>query len=128
MLTPERRAELREYAAGIVGVEQKSMLARPAEMLALLDAADERDRLAAQVERVRAIHSPAPIYLYADECGHDPEVHDVIESITGELMCWDSPTGDDYCTGCGGDPIDELPAHPCETVRALDGADDEASR
>ena len=48
MLTPERRAELREYAAGIVGVEQTSMLAHPAEMLALLDACDERDRLAAE--------------------------------------------------------------------------------
>lgn len=54
MLTPERRAELREYAAGIVGVEQTSMLAHPAEMLALLDAADEADRLQ-DVERRLAV-------------------------------------------------------------------------
>lgn len=47
-LTPERRAELRQYAEGVVDVEQTSMLAHPAEMLALLDAADERDKLAEQ--------------------------------------------------------------------------------
>lgn len=75
-LTPERRDALREYAAGIVG-----------EMLALLDAADERDRLAAQVERVRALH------------------------VTD---------GEGFCRCC-----DYMTPHPCATLRALDGADDE---
>ena len=82
---------------------------------------DERGRLAAAVERVRAIHAPSPVFMRADECGHDPEDHDEIESITGAVLCWDSPTGEFYCTACGGDPIDELPAHPCATIRALDG-------
>ena len=35
------------------------------ELTALVDAADERDRLAEQVERVRALHVPVRIY---DEC------------------------------------------------------------
>ena len=83
--------------------------------------AARRDRLAAAVERVRAIHAPSPVFMRADECGHDPEDHDEIESITGAVLCWDSPTGEFYCTACGGDPIDELPAHPCATIRALDG-------
>ena len=59
--------------------------------------------------------------MRADECGHDPEDHDEIESITGAVLCWDSPTGEFYCTACGGDPIDELPTHPCATIHALDG-------
>ena len=55
-LTPERRAELRHYAEVVQSADyETTMLAHYGEMLALLDAADERDRLAAAVERVRAL-------------------------------------------------------------------------
>ena len=58
-LTPERRAELRHYAEVVRSADcETTMLAHYGEMLALLDAADERDRLAAAVERVRALHVP----------------------------------------------------------------------
>lgn len=59
-LTPERRAELRVRAAKPFVVHD--FVAPPfttidaADLHALLDAADERDRLAAAVERVRALH------------------------------------------------------------------------
>ena len=46
-LTPERRAELRHYAEVVQSADyETTMLAHYGEMLALLDAADERDRLA----------------------------------------------------------------------------------
>ena len=123
-LSHKRRAELRhliEFRRSW-GFERMSILLD--ETTTLLDAADERDRLAAAVERVRAIHAPSPVFIRADECGHDPEDHDEIESITGAVLCWDSPTGEFYCTACGGDPIDELPTHPCPTIHALDGTDE----
>ena len=121
-LTLERRDKMRRAVAECAIPMGSTMwpVGGPT-FLALLDAADERDRLAAAVERVRAIHAPSPVFMRADECGHDPEDHDEIESITGAVLCWDSPTGEFYCTACGGDPIDELPAHPCATIAALDG-------
>lgn len=61
-LTPERRAELRN-GAGEVGswIDLE-------DLTALLGAADERDRLAAQVERVRALHTRSA-FGYCRECG-----------------------------------------------------------
>lgn len=51
-LTPDERAFWRTAASGVsYGVNVKSSV-----ILALLDDADERDRLAAAVERVRALH------------------------------------------------------------------------
>jgi len=46
-ITPERRAELQEIVNETKG---SHFVARPEEIAALLDAADERDRLAAEVE------------------------------------------------------------------------------
>ena len=89
MLTPERRAELRQtlhyngqpnFAVG------RDIIA------ALLDAADERDRLAAQVERVRELtyesddgtryghdgHSPIAGYAECPGCWSD-----AIETVLG---------------------------------------------
>ena len=161
-LTPETVAALR----GRAGVAERLALSRE-QVLALLDAADERDRikaelgdpsrhcimggrlvidtrqhncgtgpgghygahepgderdtLAAAVERVRALHSPGIVYLHADECVHgDGDGHTVIEGLDGDLLCFDSPTGDRFCTECAG-AWDELPAWPCPTIRALDG-------
>ena len=117
-LTPERRAELREYAAGIVGVEQTSMLAHPAEMLALLDACDERDRIKAELG--------------------DPSRHYIMDGWlvidTGRHTCGTGPGGHygAHEPGCGleqalrldnlqgwpGDERDRL-AEQVERVRAL---------
>ena len=52
-LTPERLAALREHAeaerpAGWLGLD-------PEDLIALLDAADERDKLATTIKRVRAL-------------------------------------------------------------------------
>lgn len=61
MLSPERRAELRGLAESAQpfirhgGTDPAAVCVPAAELTALLDAADERDRLAAQVERVRAL-------------------------------------------------------------------------
>mgnify|MGYP003484466749 CR=1 FL=1 len=56
-LTPERRAELRHYAEVVRSADyETTMLAHYGEMLALLDAADERDKLATTIKRVRALH------------------------------------------------------------------------
>ena len=59
MLTPERRAELRGLAESaqpfirFAGTDPAAVRVPSAELAALLDAADERDRLSAVVERVR---------------------------------------------------------------------------
>jgi len=56
----------------------------------------ERDGLRAQVERVRALHSPSPAPL-----------------------SWG--VGAEVCASCSGD---EFAPHPCDTRRALDGTED----
>ena len=69
MLTPERRAELRADAARLRlfrfvtanapdGYPSGGYEPIDDDITALLDAADERDRLAAAVERVQALHMP----------------------------------------------------------------------
>ena len=66
-LTPERRAELRRdaerrrlfrFVTGTAsdGYPSSGYESIDEDLLALLDAADERDRLAAAIERVRALH------------------------------------------------------------------------
>ena len=61
MLTPERRAELRRLAESAQpfirhsGTDPAAVYVPSAELAALLDAADERDRLSAVVERVQAL-------------------------------------------------------------------------
>ena len=78
--TPERRAELWERVSQT--------------LRAMLDAADERDRLAAAVERVRALHEPEPFEM---------------------------PNGDTWyrCGRC-----QHASDRPCPTLRALDDTDD----
>lgn len=60
MLTPEHRAELRRalYYNG-----HPTFSVNRDTLKALLDAADERDRLAEQVERVLALHTPHSSYV-----------------------------------------------------------------
>ena len=98
MLTPERRAELRGLAESAQpfirhgGTDPAAAYVPAAELAALLDAADERDRLAAQVERVRELtyesddgtryghdgHSPIAGYAECPGCWSD-----AIETVLG---------------------------------------------
>ena len=84
-MTPERRAEAREAIADSLAHGKSSETWYHHFVLALLDAADERDRLAAQVERVRELtyesddgtrygcdgHSPGVGYAECPGCWSD---------------------------------------------------------
>lgn len=123
-LTPERRDKMRRAVTECAIPMGSTMwpVGGPT-FLALLDAADERDALAAAVERMRVLHSPGIVFLHADECGHgDGDGHAVIEGLDGDLLCFDSPTDDRFCVECV-NAWDEPPAWPCATIRALDGTD-----
>lgn len=65
MMTPEKRAKLRAVCDEAVILGDEWLDLTPAELRALLDAADERDRLAATIEQVRELHHAVGIY---DEC------------------------------------------------------------
>ena len=108
MLTPERRAELRTDAenrrlfrlvTSIASDGYPSSGFQPidADISALLDAADERDRLAAQVERVRELTYESDDGTRYGHDGHSPIA------------------GYSECPGCWSDDI----------LAVLDGADDE---
>ena len=98
---------------------------------ALLDAADERDRLAAAVERVRALHPRGTVEMItATDCVNedcdDPEGHQWVDDPHGGgMLCGDEIAGT-YCIGCAPDDATDMSdyPHPCATRRALDGADD----
>ena len=83
-----RRIELRERDG------HERLLLNHDALLALLDAADERDRLAAAVERVRALHAPEPF-----------------EMPNGEVWY--------RCGRC-----QHASNRPCPTLRTLDGTDE----
>ena len=100
--------------------------ASPAVVLALLD---ERDALAAKVERVRALHRPVGIY---DECECSDEAktegHEDVEEVglTCNRMytvCAECCRDDVYQTEDCANYHDHKPdeAHHCPTIRALDG-------
>ena len=110
-LTSERRAELRELLDSIgydnseplrdwmmghlSGRTHAAMVDGAVNALpALLDVADERDRLAAAVERVQALHAPEPF-----------------EMPNGEVWY--------RCGRC-----QHASSRPCPTRRALDGTDE----
>lgn len=76
-LTPERRAELREYATEWLDVSAVNIF--PDVLLALLDAADERDRLAAALARAQGP------FACCSHCEGDA-IHDV-ETNAHELPC-----------------------------------------
>ena len=87
--------------------------------MAILAKADLPKALA-MLEAVLALHTPSEVYALADECECGNEEHAVIESFSGEMLCWDSPTGDHYCAECVDETGDELPAWPCRTVAAIE--------
>ena len=110
-LTPERRAELRRdaehhkllrFVIGTAsdGYPMAGYESVSEDVLALLDAADERDRLAAAVERVQALH------VGSWGCGNPSHTNP-------DVGCPDCFM---ECDDCG-------EAHPCPTLRALDGTD-----
>ena len=95
---------------------------------ALLDAAAERDALAAKVDAVRALHRPVGIY---DECACSDEAkaegHEDVEDVglTCNRMytvCAECCRDDVYQTEDCANYHDHKPdeAHHCPTIRALD--------
>ena len=106
-LTPEKLAELRR-AALIEGHDAAhyptSVVVPTRTLLALLDAAAERDALAAKVERIRALHKSSG----------DAET----QGYTGLEYGYISP----YCMGEVASDEYGVP-WPCETIRAIDGAE-----
>ena len=83
----------------------------------------ENSKLRTQIERVRGLHKPAPVYEPADVCKNDDERHvdeRHAESECGEELCLDLQLEYSSCEACS-NPYDELTAHPCATIRALGG-------
>ena len=85
----------------------------------LLDAAAERDALAAKVERVRALHRPAyndtarsPI---CPDCAGKAGVH--------PCGCWADTDYEPVCAVCNQGHKGMSVPWPCETIRALGGAE-----
>ena len=85
----------------------------------ITDARTAVDALTAAVRDVLALHAPAPVYAYIDDCGHPDDGDHGIEVMCGEYVCPDTPTGDVLCLGCGLDEDQDPTPYPCETVRAL---------
>ena len=87
----------------------------------LLDAAAERDALAAKIERVRALHGPRVLQVlgatcFAEECDHEDACPLVDYTVCGH--CYDVGDGaHPYAYEDGG--LQDV-AHPCATYRALD--------
>lgn len=93
--------------------------ANPAVVLALLDAAAERDALAAKIERVRALHYAAdndaartPI---CETCHGEAGVH--------ECGCWADRDREPVCGHCNEGHEGTSVPWPCPTIRALDATD-----
>lgn len=85
---------------------------------------DELDRLAAAVERVRALHKPGDLMAWSEDC-NDPEGHQWIDDPHGGgTLCVDEISGT-YCMGCAPDDATDMSdyPYPCATLRALDGTD-----
>lgn len=128
-LTPDERAEWRRTAAfgPSHGVNINSRI-----LLDLLDAADERDKLAAQVERVRKQHRPVGIY---DECDCPDEAKSVghVDVYVIGLTCNKLY---DICAECCRDDVYQTETcadyhehklgetHHCPTINTLDGTDE----
>ena len=109
-LTPRVMAELRMVATA--WAPGGRMTLDNDDVLALLDAAAERDALAAAVERVRALHTPSRWYL--DYCANPACECEHVEC-----------NGNDYqlvCETCSGGELedtDDPTPYPCPTIRAL---------
>ena len=128
MLTPDELDHLRDDAERASRFMRTSLDIHLGDLLALLDAAGERDRLAAAIERVRELHVPYTTGVLTGDCAAEACDHED-----------DCPTQElEYCAGC--DELAEaadcyymerdarLTAYPCPTIRALSGSDGHTTR
>ena len=72
----------------------------------------------AALEAVLALHQPVKIYAQADECGCGDEDHTIIESLQGDDLCWDTPTGELCCPECLDEDSGAID-YPCPTVAEI---------
>ena len=131
-LTPEKLAELRALRADLlpwlIGSSADQAPCDRGELRtildplpALLDAAAERDALAAKLDAVRALHGPRVLQVlgatcFAEECDHEDACPLVDYTVCGH--CYDVGDGaHPYAYEEGG--LQDV-AHPCATYRALD--------
>ena len=99
----------------------------------IIDAADERDKLAAAVERVRALHRTVGIFDECD-CDDDAKAEGHLDIYEVGLTCNKLYDICDECCRDDGYQTEEcadyhrhgLPdeAYLCATIRALDGTDE----
>ena len=120
-LTPEIQAEMRR----LLDAPPQHLTIPRDDVLALLDAAAERDRLAEAVERVRVLHGPRVVQVLgatcsAEECDHEDACPLVDYAVCGH--CYDVGDGSHPCAYEEGGLQDV--AHPCATYRALDTTPD----
>ena len=120
-LTPERLDLIRSSCRHSVATSDKYPLITmgAADVLALLDAAAERDALAAKLNAVRALHAPRTIRVLGAACSAEVCDHDDCP-LVDYTVC-----GCCYAVGDGASPyayedggIQDV-AHPCATYRAL---------
>ena len=122
MLTPDELDHLRDDAERASRFMRTSLDIHLGDLLALLDAAGERDRLAAAIERVRELHVPYTTGVLTGDCAAEACDHED-----------DCPTQTfEYCAGCDelAEAVDcyymerdaRLTAYPCPTIRALNGS------
>ena len=113
--------DLRVIGSTLAHNDARVLIAAVNALPALLDAAAERDELAAAVERVRALHGPRVVQVLgatcsAEECDHEDACPLVDYAVCGH--CYDVGDGaHPYAYEDGG--LQDV-AHPCATYRALD--------
>ena len=131
-LTPERRAVLRRYAEVIQSAAyETTMLAHYGEMLALLDAADEADRLTAEMFAAEgALLGDSPELprwerallnglTFPELAREVADERDRLAAAVERVRALHERDGEGFCVVC-----DYMTPHPCPTLRALDGTDE----
>ena len=113
--------DLRVIGSTLAHNDARVLIAAVNALPALLDAAAERDELAAKLGAVRALHGPRVVQVLgatcsAEECDHEDACPLVDYTVCGH--CYDVGDGaHPYAYEEGG--LQDV-AHPCATRRALD--------
>ena len=113
--------DLRVIGSTLAHNDARAIVAAVNALPALLDAAAERDELAAKLGAVRALHGPRVLQVlgatcFAEECDHEDARPLVDYTVCGH--CYDVGDGaHPYAYEEGG--LQDV-AHPCATRRALD--------
>lgn len=143
-LTPERRAELRvraEFAKPVIGfgfVDLPSVTIYAADLLTLLDADDERDRLAEVDSRLsvllwrltsgRLSKTSCPVEYMEQEIEeclaqyHESGMRDERDRLSAaveRVRVLHRADGEGFCLVC-----DYMTPHPCPTLRTMDDDED----